>query len=96
MEPEEDEGWYTDLYGLHEARWMSAGKPTKLVRDGEVESYEDPPDSAPSRTPMRIEAPPGTLTSEDTLRADAAESEAPLPLGLLDKEETGVPVIRPS
>ena len=31
------EGWYTDPYGRHEARWMSAGTPTRLVRDGEVE-----------------------------------------------------------
>jgi len=41
------EGWYTAPYGRHEARWMSAGTPTRLVRDGEVESYDDPPDEPP-------------------------------------------------
>ena len=39
-----EEGWYTDPFAWHDARWMSAGTPTKLVRDGDVESYEDPPD----------------------------------------------------
>lgn len=47
VEQTEEEGWYTDPYGLHEARWMSMGKPTKLVRDGELESYDELPDSAP-------------------------------------------------
>ncbi len=40
----EAEGWYTDPFGRHDARWMSAGRPTKLVRDGDDESYDDPPD----------------------------------------------------
>jgi hypothetical protein len=43
MEQIEEEGWYTDPYGLREARWMSMGEPTKLVRDGELESYDDLP-----------------------------------------------------
>ncbi len=25
MEANQGEGWYTDLYGLHEARWYSVG-----------------------------------------------------------------------
>ena len=34
MEPhEEEEGWFTDPFGRHEARWLSFGKPTKLVRE---------------------------------------------------------------
>ena len=28
------EGWYHDPYRLHEARWISDGAPTALVRDG--------------------------------------------------------------
>lgn len=37
------QGWYEDPYRLHEARYFSAGHPTKLVRDGTVESYDEPP-----------------------------------------------------
>jgi hypothetical protein len=37
------QGWSADPFGLHEERYFSAGRPTKLVRDGTVESYEDPP-----------------------------------------------------
>jgi hypothetical protein len=35
---EGEEGWYTDPFGRHEARWLSDGSPTKLVRDGDAES----------------------------------------------------------
>ena len=34
------EGWYTDPYGRHEARWMSQGTPTRLVRDGSAEASD--------------------------------------------------------
>jgi len=38
------EGWYRDPYAIHEDRWMSQGRPTRLVRDGGTESYDPPPD----------------------------------------------------
>jgi hypothetical protein len=39
-----DTGWQPDPFGLHEFRYFSgAGKPTKLVRDNNVESFDDPP-----------------------------------------------------
>ena len=63
------EGWYTDPYGRHEARWMSAGTPTRLVRDGEVESNDDPPDEPPSGAPVRIETEVGA-DAHDLRRAD--------------------------
>jgi hypothetical protein len=37
------QGWSADPFRLHEERYFSSGRPTKLVRDGKVESYEDPP-----------------------------------------------------
>jgi len=37
------QGWSADPFGAHEVRYFSAGRPTKLVRDGRVESYDDPP-----------------------------------------------------
>ena len=39
------QGWFTDPYRRHEARWLSDGKPTMLVRDQGVETYDDPPDA---------------------------------------------------
>lgn len=41
------EGWYRDPFAIHEDRWMSQGQPTKLVRDGGTESYDDPPTDLP-------------------------------------------------
>ncbi len=40
------QGWFTDPFGAHEARYFSAGSPTRLVRDGGVESYDEPPTGA--------------------------------------------------
>ena len=72
----DEEGWYTDPYGRHEARWMSAGKPTRLVRDGTREGSDEPPDEAPTSAPM----PVGWETAahgEDLQRADEAERDEP-------------------
>jgi hypothetical protein len=67
------EGWCTDPYELHEARWLSNGKPTKLVRDGEATSYDEPPEGEFTRVPKPIETEPIAGPS-DLLRADDAES----------------------
>ena len=37
------QGWALDPFGLHESRYFSDGRPTKLVMDGGVESYDEPP-----------------------------------------------------
>jgi len=37
------EGWYHDPFGLHAERWFSDDVPTNLVRDGGVESRDEPP-----------------------------------------------------
>ncbi len=76
------EGWYTDPYRRHEARWMSDGSPTKLVRDGGVESYDDPPDEEPSQeATMIVVEPPAGLNDlrragdpDDDAMGDAAEA----------------------
>jgi hypothetical protein len=65
---ERAEGWYTDPYDLHEARWISDGTPTKLVRDAEVESYDEPPDSEPLHPPLRIDEEQ-VADGQDLLRA---------------------------
>jgi hypothetical protein len=73
MAEEHAEGWFTDPFGRHEARWMSDGSPTKLVRDGDEESYEDPPDEEPTVTPTRI-AEGQASDGSDLLRSDDPES----------------------
>ena len=70
----EAEGWYVDPYGVHEARWISAGTPTALVRDGDVEA-QDPPPSTPyvghlAELPQKVPAEAG-----DFLRADDGDSQ---------------------
>jgi hypothetical protein len=54
-EGQADEGWYTHPFARHEARWMSEGKPTGLVRDDGVESHDDPPDEPPTQVPKIID-----------------------------------------
>jgi len=69
-----EEGWYVDPYGVHEARWISAGTPTSLVRDRGVEA-QDPPPPVPFQGQLQeleeSEAPDG----EDLLRADSPEPD---------------------
>jgi hypothetical protein len=75
---EHEEGWYTDPFGRHEDRWMSDGTPTKLVRDGGVEAYDDPPDEEPSHTPERVEEEQ-MADGQDLLRSgDPGSSEGSL------------------
>ena len=38
-----NEGWFHDPFEVHQLRWFSAGTPTDLVRDDDVEAYEAPP-----------------------------------------------------
>ncbi len=73
MNTQPEEGWYTDPYELHEARWLSDGEPTKLVRDGATESYDAPPPGPPVAVPVRLEADPTARGGQDLLRADSAE-----------------------
>lgn len=68
------EGWFTDPYACHEARWLSDGQATKLVRDGDATSYDDPPAGPWIKEPERIEADPNATEGSDLIRADAAES----------------------
>lgn len=88
----EQEGWYSDPYGRHEARWISGGVPTKLCRDGDTESYDEPPDSPPSHAWVPITPPPGSVTAADTLRADAAESETTPSLAELNRREVSAAI----
>jgi hypothetical protein len=69
----EAEGWYVDPYGIHEARWISAGKPTELVRDGDKESKDAPPTTLYTG-PLEELPETAPVDGTDLLRADSAES----------------------
>jgi hypothetical protein len=65
-----EQGWFTDPYGCHDARWFSDGVPTSLVRDGTIESYDDPPAGPAPETPRPITSSMSTRNRDDTHRAD--------------------------
>jgi hypothetical protein len=69
------QGWYRDPYGLHEDRYFSQGLPTKLVRDGERESYDLPPDQP--------------LPKADLVPAEQSDGEAADGSDLLRADQTG-------
>jgi hypothetical protein len=41
------QGWQPDPYGGHSERWYSEGRPTNLVRDADIPSYEGSPPKEP-------------------------------------------------
>ncbi len=69
------EGWYTDPYARHEARWMSESTPTDLVRDGEVEGHDPVPDGPFIVIPESVGEDPRLNGGQDLRRADDAERE---------------------
>ncbi len=88
MTGEELEGWCTDPFGRHEARWLSDGTPTKLVRDGDVESYDDPPDEEPTQEPELIEPDVPAIGGADLIRAGEPGS-GPVDLDSLERQMEG-------
>jgi hypothetical protein len=70
------QGWQADPFGVHEKRYFSDGLPTKLVRDGDAESYDAPPagDAASADTPTETEPPATVAAAPDA--ADQADEEA--------------------
>jgi hypothetical protein len=72
------EGWYVDPFGLHEARWISDGTPTSLVRDGSLESKDPPPDEPFTGTFVEL-AESAPAAGSDLRRADSAEAPSDNP-----------------
>jgi hypothetical protein len=64
------QGWFHDPYGIHDDRWFSDGRATRLVRDMGAESYDDPPSWEPVEPLTPVPPRPGNNT--DLKRADAA------------------------
>jgi hypothetical protein len=75
----EPQGWHEDPFRLHEARYFSAGRPTKLVRDGDVESYDEPPDEGVHGSGAA--ASWGHAVSGTPNHAEANKTNGPNPFG---------------
>jgi len=78
------QGWHSDPFELHGERYFSAGQPTKLVRDGYLESYDEPPSDqdevavAMTRFTAKAEAPPpGAMPAGASPRRGAHQDELP-------------------
>jgi hypothetical protein len=84
-----EEGWYFDPFGHHEARWISGGTPTALVRDGGVESQDRPPNDAitAEMEPWGIDP---ASDGRDLKRADDAESQEFNPDAMRDAAEGAI------
>jgi hypothetical protein len=78
-----EEGWYIDPFGRHEARWISDGQPTALVRDGPVEA-QDPPPGLPITGPLERVAESVPPNGDDLRRADDAEAKEFDPKSMTD------------
>jgi hypothetical protein len=86
----DEEGWFKDPYRRHEARWMSDGTPTALVRDAGVESQDAPPDEPISVEMERVVAEAIPADGSDLKRADNAEAQEFDPGALMDAAEEGI------
>ena len=71
-----EEGWFGDPFGRHEARWISDGTPTALVRDGRDEA-QDPPPEVPRSRMLEPLAEPARPDNTDLRRADQVDDEVP-------------------
>jgi hypothetical protein len=72
------QGWHPDPFGLHEARYFSVGNPTKLVRDGHAESYDEPPDPVPAAASVAAVSAP---SAETAVSGPSAVTAGMLPQG---------------
>jgi hypothetical protein len=69
------QGWCADPFGLHQARYFSAGRATKLVRDGGVESFDEPP-SEGYRAPEAVTAAAGHYAPPPAVASGPADGPA--------------------
>lgn len=73
------QGWCSDPYGRHEARWFSGGSPSALVRDSGVESTDPPKGHRSAGEPEPVTGPEEELVdrpagSENDTSVDAVWS----------------------
>ena len=85
-----EEGRYRDPYGRHEARWISNGAPTALVRDAGVESQDPPPDEPITVEMERVPEATAVDGGNDLKRADDAERQELDPDAMTDAAEESI------
>lgn len=92
------QGWYEDPYGVHQMRYFSAGQPTRLVRDGDRDAYDDPPSTTatvdsgsgqdagfwPAYTPTAPTAPTAPIAPAAPTAPTATEPPATAPPPVAD------------
>ena len=79
------EGWAADPFGGHEVRYFVDGRPTKLVRDGSVEIFDD--------LPLKSNWPSTPPTTEPPVPGPSSEPEPVEPVfGSVSEPE---PVLEP-
>jgi hypothetical protein len=87
------QGWQADPSGRHELRYFSAGNPTKLVRDGNVEAYDEPPAREVPAADAGVAASVPSATAAVTGQPDAGY-RSPAPLGRATAAYPGSPAPR--
>jgi len=78
------EGWYTDPYGRYDARWMSRGVPTHLVRSGAIEGSDPVAAEQPYKViPIKIAWERNNVGAEGAVRrrSEKSEPKSPTPPG---------------
>ncbi len=69
-------GWQSDPFGVHEQRYFSQGQPTKLVRDGDAESYDPPPThTAPEAQAPEVAHAPGSGPALESMSVTGGEGK---------------------
>ena len=69
------DGWYLDPFRHHHDRYFTDGRPTDLVRDGEHESIDPPPELLLSSPLVPVPVHSRTLGPRDLRRADDNEAQ---------------------
>jgi hypothetical protein len=88
------EGWADDPFGAHEVRYFVDGRPTKLVRDGSMETFDDlPPKATRPAFPTAIEPPTETPSRES---AFAPLDPTPEPVLEVTSAPVPEPVLEPA
>jgi hypothetical protein len=90
---EEQQGWQPDPFGRHQSRYFSAGRPTYLVRDGQVEGSDPVEQIPPNAYPPRAYAgmPPAAYPQPPAMRAPVIASPWAVPGDVRPSGRHGTP-----
>ena len=70
------DGWYLDPFRHHRERYFTDGRPTDLVREGEHEGFDPPPELLLSSPLVPVRVRNRALGPRDLRRADDNEAQA--------------------